>query len=292
MNINIEEIKKINFNVVKKEWDTIKNISNDDLEKLGNRSRLGCNLIDYFFFKHRLATVGNKGINFYQFIENIEYYKTKKYIQTLLDYCIKTNKYKDSLIKQYYYCYGLCFGRINAFKITNVIEVLNKYPSKISVLDPFAGFGGRMVGSLIKGYNYIGIDSNVNLKESYDALLNTEYFNLDISKVTMIFDDCLNIDYTKYKYDVIFTSPIYYNIEVYENMEKKTIKEWDLFYNKIFHVLFENLMINGWFIININENIYNKILVPLFGIAHDFIMLKKVNKNNYKEYIYVWQKKQ
>jgi hypothetical protein len=90
-------------------------------------------------------------------------------------------------------------------------------------------------------------------------------------------------------YDMLFTSPPYENIEVYPNNPIKTNKEWTTFYNKIFKLLWDNLK-KGYFIININEKIYNKILVPLIGECNTKSILTKSKRNAYVEYIYVWVK--
>ena len=153
------EIKNIDIETVFTEWWELKKLSvkPQELECLNGRSKIGCDLIDYYFFLNRLETIGNKGINFFEFIENIEYYKTKKYIQTLLTYCTSNNRYVDNEIKKYYYIYGLCFGRVNAFKITNALS-LYKYFKPNTIMDPFSGFGGRLVAALLLNYNYIGVD--------------------------------------------------------------------------------------------------------------------------------------
>ena len=119
-------LKKIPLEIVLKEWSKIKELTCDEISNLNGRSRLGCDLIDHYFFKNRIETIGNKGIHFFDFLENIEFYKSKKYIQTLLTFCEKNNRYTDNEIKKYYYCYGLCFGRINAFKITNALQLYHK----------------------------------------------------------------------------------------------------------------------------------------------------------------------
>jgi len=54
--------------------------------------------------------------------------------------------------------------------------------------------------------------------------------------------------------------------------------------------LWDAMMPNGTYIININEKIYNTILKPLFGSSLEKILLKKSNKNEYKEYMYIWKK--
>ena len=283
-----KEIKDITLETVLQEWSLLKKITPEELSNLNGRSRLGCNLIDYYFFKHRLETIGNKGINFYDFLEQIEYYKTKKYIQTLLTYCEKNNRYIDCDIKKYYYCYGLCFGRINAFKITNALQIYHKF-KPTTILDPFCGFGGRLVAAMLQNINYIGIDLNSDLKPEYDTL-REDMNKLSISPVEILFQDALTVDYSKYKYDMVFTSPPYENIEIYKHMKPKSIEEWSQFYIELFQKLWTGLLTGGIYAININESIYRRILEPLFGKAFESILLKKSSKNGYKEFIYIWKK--
>ena len=283
----IMELKTINFDTVLKEWNLLKQLSLTELNNLNGRSRLGCNIIDYYFFEHRLNTKGNKGINFYEFIDNISVYKSKPYIQTLLSYCEKNNRYKDSEVKRYYYIYGLTFGRVNSFKITNALKIYYKFlPTHI--LDPFCGFGGRMVAALMRNIKYTGIDINIDLKKDYERLLvdfNTPTINVDIN---ILFKDCNDVDYSILNYDMVFTSPPYENIEVYPNNPIKNNKEWDLFYREIFRKLWDNLK-HGIFAINIHDKIY-KLLIELFGECNEQILLSKSSRNDYKEYIYIWVK--
>jgi tRNA G10 N-methylase Trm11 len=287
----VKELKDITFLEVLKDWVEIVAKSPEEIENLNGRSRVGCNLIDYYFFEQRIETIGNKGINFFQFVDDIDNYKKKKYIQTLLTYCENHNRYKDSIIKKYYYCYGLCFGRINSFKITNALQIYNKYQPKIAVMDPFCGFGGRLVGAMMKNINYIGIDLNKDLEPGYKKLLH-DFREKTTSKIELLFQDSNEVNYSAYKnkYDMVFTSPPYENIEIYKHMERKSIEEWNKFYKEIFQKLWYSLQPSGTYIININEKIYTRILEPLFGPALESILLKKSSKNDYKEYIYIWKK--
>lgn len=287
----IKELKDVTFEKAFKDWSEIKNKTPEEIQNINGRSRLGCNLIDYYFFEQRIETIGNKGVNFFKFVDEIEFYKKKKYIQTLLTFCDNNNRYKDSLVKKYYYCYGLCFGRINAFKITNALQIYNTYSPKVAVMDPFCGFGGRLVGAMMQNINYIGIDLNKDLEPRYLKLLN-DFRDKTTSKIELLFQDSNALDYTahKNKYDMVFTSPPYENIEIYKHSEKKTIEDWAKFYKEVFKKLWDNLQQDGIYIININETIYIKILEPLFGPALETILLKKSSKNDYKEYIYIWKK--
>jgi len=280
-------LKNISLDKIKKDWFNIKQMGLQDLENINERSKIGCDIVDYYFFEERLKTKGNKGINFYEFVNNIEHYKTKKYIQTLLSYCENNNRYNDDINKRYYYIYGLSFGRVNAFKITNALKIYKTY-NPTHILDPFCGFGGRCIAANMLNMRYTGIDINHDLKPCYTKLITDFSCNKDF-QLQLYFQNSLTFDYSQIDYDMVFTSPPYENIEVYPNSPILTNKEWKEFYNKMFKVLWDNLK-KGHFIININQKIYNKILVPLFGECHHKHILSKSKRNEYIEFIYVWIK--
>lgn len=109
----------------------------------------------------------------------------------------------------------------------------------------------------------------------------------------MIFDNALNVDYSKLEYDLVFTSPPYYFIQKYENnTEYISKKEMDnLFYIPLFLKTYENLKPNGIYALNINKDVYENVCVKLFGQAHEVYPYKKSKRqNNYDEIIYVWKK--
>lgn len=285
------ELKTTTLAAVRREWDKIKAMTLEELEALTGRSKLGCNIVDHYFFAERLITVGKKLINFLDFVENIEYYKTKKYIQTLLTFCDKNNRYSGSMLKRYYYIYGLCFGRINAFKITNALAIYKRYnPTRI--LDPFAGFGGRMIGSMMANIEYRGYDLNTYMEASYAELLDD--FSSDGGTISVSFCDSSTIDYDEiaktYPYDMVFTSPPYKNIEIYRCSKKQTHVWWDAFYHRVFSRTWTGLASGGYFVININDQVYQESLVPLLGECREKILLTKTKKNTYDEYIYIWVK--
>ena len=90
---------------------------------------------------------------------------------------------------------------------------------------------------------------------------------------------------------MVFTSPPYENIEIYQNGKKKTNDEWLEFYKIVFQNTWDSLSPGGIYAININASIYEKSLVPLLGICHEKNELKKSTRNTkYKEFIYIWKK--
>jgi len=273
-------------------------INFDDLEHLflhlrtnyktiSKLSRKYNDIADFFTYEERLNTIGIKGINFYDFYrykkDNYKLENIKKYYE---------NQKKISNVKMYKGIYNLYFGSVTNFSISNVLQVLQKYQPK-HVLDPTCGFGNRLVGACaLDVESYIGIDNNENLKIPLNDLKNF-LSNHSKTKIQVLIENCLNINYSRYKYDCVFTSLPYYNTEIYGNKKQfNTKQEWNInFYQQLIKKTYEHLEHDGYFIINVPEKVYIENFVFLLGECHEKIELFKRKRNNsYCEYIYVWKK--
>ena len=206
-------------------------------------SRTGNKFVDYFTAKERLNTIGRKGISFFDFINKIDDYKKLNYVSKLYKYQVEISGLSD--IEAYRKIYQLYFGSISIFKPIISKKIYLKYKPS-SILDFCMGWGGRLAGACsLNINNYIGIDTNKNLIEPYNKLIST-LKDHSTTNIKLIFDDCLNIDYKSLKYDFVFTSPPYYNTELYNGTEKRTIEEWNTkFYIPIIKKTFEGLEFGG-----------------------------------------------
>jgi tRNA1(Val) A37 N6-methylase TrmN6 len=129
--------------------------------------------------------------------------------------------------------------------------------------------------------NYIGFDTNKNLKKPYDKIIKLLKLN---NKVKIIFRDSSKINYKKYTYDMVITSPPYYNIELYPYMKKLKKEEWlNNFLIPMINNSYNNLSKGGHYILNIPIILY-EIVKNIIGVADKKIKLKN------KEYIYIWYK--
>lgn len=253
-------------------------------------STVGNKVVDFFTFAERLNTTSRKGISFHEFLDNINSFRDKHYfIQFMNNNCNKNTTSK------LYRFYNLYFGSVTIFKPLNAMIVYNKYKPN-SVLDFTMGWGGRLVGACASNIGkYIGIDSNTRLEEPYQKM--TSFLEQrSTTTIDLHFCDSLDVDYSKLDYDLVLTSPPYYNIEIYgdEIIPYQTREEWnEQFYTPIFERTFRYLKKGGKYCLNVPPVIYNDVCVPLLGEADEFIPLPITKRNQtskYHEFIYVWAK--
>ena len=112
----------------------------------------------------------------------------------------------------------LQWGTVNTLRAAAAACMYKKYKAT-RVLDFTAGWGARMVAAMALDIDYIGIDSNTNLREGYNRIIKLlkPYTK---SNVKMYFKKAEKVDFSKIgKYDYVFTSPPYEYLEAYENMK-------------------------------------------------------------------------
>jgi len=293
-NMISNKIKNISINDVEKEMDKLIEIGLN-ANTLSSRSRIGNNVVDYFTFRQRLDTKGKYDVSFFEFVERIDEFKKKKFIQTMLTY-YRDVKNKNKTKNEYIVLkevYNICISAINIMRPLNCMEIYTKYKAK-RVLNFCAGWGGSAVAAAALNLEaYYGIDINKDLKQPYDNLVSylktksATFFDIQIC-------DAIKFDYTQISYDTVFASPPYYFIEKYANSVKYETKKdmEEQFYTPLFSKTYDGLQIGGHYIINVCKEVYDKVLKDLLGEAHDSFALKKSKRqNDYTEMVYVWEKK-
>ena len=292
-----KSIKDISIQDAILDYQELENIAKTrDPSEISERCRIGNNIVDFFTFEERLHTRGKYGINYYEFIERLDEFKKKKFIQNMLTY-YETVKNKNKTKNKYIVwkeVYNICISAINIFRPIMAMEIYKKY-KPTCVLDICAGWGGRLVGASAMAVPlYIGIDINNKLEIPYKDLCNFLQDRGSVTAVNMIFENALTVNYENLpNYDMVFTSPPYYFLEKYSNNTEYVSKE-DMnlkFYKPLFEKTFQHLVKGGYYILNVNKEIYESVCVPLFGITNEIMPMKKSKRqNDYKENIYVWKK--
>jgi len=279
----VKELLKSNHNDVcidyerLKEWRTMSPLSN-----VGN---LVC---DWYSLGERLNTRMKSNVSFYDFLYNFESrFLPKAGVAHL--YNIRTH---DTHIRRVKYAYNLYCGNPTVFRPIIALNILDYLPCKVACLDPTMGWGGRLVGCAMYGIpEYIGIDSNTNLREGYSRLSGF-LGSRSNTKITTLFMDALVVDYSELKYDLIMTSYPYYNIERYSNYTtyrtKKDMNEQ--FYRVLTLEIYKNLLPEGHMALNVSPEIYEYIRT-IFRDADMIHPLIARNRNTtYTESIYIWKK--
>ena len=218
--------------------------------------------------------------------------------QKLIEQTRKKNRKGKTAAANVFECYRINNGSVVMFKTTTAKYIYTKYAAK-RVLDPTAGWGGRLLGAWAQGLDYTGIDTNTSLQESYNSMIEflTEKYKYGIMdqppKMKMIWESCLTVDFSNIDYDFVLTSPPYINMEVYEHMEEWKTRE--IFYKDFFLPLWEKCMNNmkqGKVCFNISPKMYDEFLKhggKKSDTEEDLKQQLGQQKGKAQDKIYIWK---
>ena len=156
----------------------------------------------------------------------------------------------------------------------------------IRCYDPCGGWGHRVLGSVdIDQYIYNDINTEVckNIQDmcDYFDMYDVVVYNKDA--VGFVPDDDFN---------VMFTCPPYYNLEVYDNGPYASRDEYDRFIDGLFDVFHKKTGCK-YFGMVIREDFigaHTDYVEKIELINHASQYLNDTQKHKYKEYLYIWKK--
>lgn len=255
-------------------------------------------LIDYKANENKISFVGNNLIYHYQMEELCKTHRMSRAgvipnLEEILDdpklraeWKLQVDKRNrtGTITKKLFECWRVNKGCIAFFKASQAKYIYKKF-NATHVLDPCAGWGGRALGAL--NINYTGIDTNLNLKPGYDAMI----IDGDMNNVDMIWKSCLDVDFHDIDYDFVLTSPPYENIELYSNMSP--FKNDDDFYLNFLIPLLDkcrkNIKRNGLVAFNISPQMYKKLINKYKYNESKFTLDLKEQKNGKSsDLVYFW----
>jgi hypothetical protein len=266
-------------------------------------SRIGLKALDYFFLHHRIKAKTKRHISFFEAMKNKDLIK---HLNTLVVRYKKKSLSEyddDGLLKAQYSVFQLYYGTVNQFRPMIAKWVYSTLKPKVGILDYSAGWGGRCLAAMSMGIPYIGVDANTKMQTAYGDMIDT----LDPeAKVQMIFQPSETIDFSRFQYDLVFTSPPYFMIEEYERMPAYGSKQGFLekFFIPVTLNAWQGLEPGGNMALNIPEEMYDAIKDLLPKIKRTFLLplsnrhpvnsrkgqqLGKEDKERH-ELIYVWHK--
>lgn len=234
------------------------------------------------------CNIGNKSSNFFH--QDLRFkcdsinspspyrtWNTKKFFMSLLN-ALWTLKVKDVTSETLRTCIAMRKYIASQFR-PSAAKALYTHFNAQSVLDFSSGWGDRLNGAMAtySVKNYIGIDPNINLFDSYEKQI--ELFNLGkhIKMNCSPAEDFLPT-YDETNFDFIFTSPPYFIIERYskENNQSwqryKKIDKWlSMFLFPVIENCWRLLENNGHLAINISDVYCNHTINQICDPMNDFI---------------------
>jgi len=200
---------------LKKDWEALKGFSQTDTSS-NSTVRVGMKLCEHFFpnFYNIKNAKGQSFVNSW----------TKDNLVKILRWNRKCHStpYLSEIKRGIYFCTGLTKNTM--FRPHLAKTIVSSYPGE-TVLDPCAGWGGRMLGTVAAGKKYIAFEPNI---ETYNNLNKLAEF-LDIKNEVEIYStgsEHMN-DYLTKKVDIILTSPPYFNLEIYADGKAQSENQYN-----------------------------------------------------------------
>jgi len=237
-----------------------------------------------------ISNVGNKASDYFH---QVERWKCDATGYPSPQKTWETEKFRLTLFKA---LFSLKVTEINPTILRNIIS-LRKYiaaqfrPSAAkaiydyfqaeTVLDFSMGWGDRILGAHTSKYvkKYVGFDPNINLLGGYIEQIKY-YNNINKPKKFSLHPHCAENPQinTKDEFDLVFTSPPYFDKEKYDQSERqsyvmyKSFDSWmQDFLFKAIELRTENLKSGGHLVINISDIYTRKKLYKICDGMNDFI---------------------
>ena len=288
-------IKDISLAQARADFAALKAVPCADINQA---AKVGNAAMDHYFFRHRLAAKTKRAVSYYEWIKTD--WKRNESEHSFYKFNLAQGKTPE---KARYAVFRLYYGAIHGFKPLVAKWLYCTYKPRTAVLDFSAGWGGRCLGAMALGIPYIGIDTNKDLRPAYERMTK----ELDSDAVTMRFQDAAATDFSKFKYDMVFTSPPYFKtvkpVEGYAHMPHYADRA-DFNARFLFPVIrstYAHLARGGTYALNIPADMYDELkaagILPSLLAKHRLFLQPRFAKGNpkhpdtqYEEHIYVWKK--
>lgn len=242
-----DNIFNINYNDI---LNDINNILNDKSYNKKNINR-------YYFDQLRFETYFNTDkFNIDECLSSLQI------MRFIYNWCNNFAKLfpKNDLITDFYNFFrlsGIRTARLAGdYKLKDIDFILKKYNVNDVYYDPSAGWGSRMLISAKNNIRYISTEPNVRLVRKLNMLgedinrFSKFDFTLYNQGSEILIDDIVN------KVGLIFTSPPYDNLEMYDNGSMK-FDNYNKFVNDSVSNFNEYIIEDGYIIINIDNKNYD-----------------------------------
>jgi 16S rRNA G966 N2-methylase RsmD len=248
------ELENVSFNYSYSDPDLLKDWNslikwNARVDTMASTQRVGMKLCEHFF--PNFFDIENKDGNSFKSLW------TANKLEKVLRWNRKSHStpYLSELRRGIYFNYNLAKSTMYRPQMAKMV-VTNLGAKR--VLDPCAGWGGRMLGIIAAGAEYVAFEPN---SETYEGLLNLSKFLGIQDKVRIIKDSALEMNkYDIGEFDLILTSPPYFDLEVYSHEDTQSIKGCDTysiwvnnFLKPLIELSISHMKVDGWSCWNVHN---------------------------------------
>ena len=226
-------------------------IINYDIDKEYNR------ITDWFtdICRARCIFKGSKMTPYDYYQKNKGDILGKSLINNDFDFDFDYDKFEDVIYNSVKMC--------NNFQLTIIMNIYLYFNAK-KILDSSAGWGDRLIASIACGASYTGVDPSTCLSPLYKKIIKTfEPFvddKLNFKVIGKPFEEVSKTELGEPNYDIAFTSPPFYDLEIYNDdgtqsiIGHKTQSDWvKNFLNVLADINIHYLKIGGHFVIYVPE---------------------------------------
>jgi len=262
---------------LEKHWDDLKKFNTEELWK-GNILRYTTvgNLLFEHFMDHMVEARHGS-------YSPLEIFNTTSLLTKSIQFMVgkRLSPIPDLLYKNILYSNK----KVTGFACAIAKALVDLYCPGSVVVDPCAGWGGRMLGVLASGKEYHGFESwtktSYKLKEMVDFI--------DASEQATIHETSFMPQNAPDSCDCIMTSPPYVDLETYG--QTMGMQEWDELMSQILHYADKALVSGGRLILNIPATLCHR-LTPKASLKKepDLYWCSSSRQRNPTEVMFVWRK--
>lgn len=206
-------------------------IKDGEVLPIDTRSRPGHKILDHYM-SHFWDVKNHKGVS-------VRSLFTQQHLEKALftNLLMHSTPYPTEIRRMLVMTAGL--GNVTKYRTITSKAIVQYFGAK-RVLDPCTGWGGRMLGTLAAAEDtyYCGCEPDENTCNGLMNILSDECIPGDVTKRADIWNDPIekllpNLQKEE-KYDMILTSPPYFNLELYTSGEQSTMAypTWDTWVDK------------------------------------------------------------
>ena len=226
-------------------------------------------LTDYFTDDQRMAARNKKST-----MSPIDLWKSKEALSKLLNKMIDDKEVitsyniRENIYKLKYEC--------NSFKLTLASSIYWLFNAK-KILDISAGWGDRLLAAIAHyADRYLGVDPNTDLIKGHTDIIKTLTLHRDTSALKNKYEvapfkfESPELILDREEFDLIFTSPPYFDLEIYTDQDGQSIASFPDFPSWLINFLFvslkkawNSLTIGGNMVIHIQDFERYSIIEPM-----------------------------